>query len=46
MGWSLDDWDMRSDRNGVGWMDDGARSLDDWDMRSDRNGGKRNAQGC
>ena len=34
---SLDDWDMRSDRNFGGpniWIN---TSLDDWDMRSDRN---------
>ena len=34
---SLDDWDMRSDRN-CGWVGQAwPASLDDWDMRSDRN---------
>ncbi len=34
---SLDDWDMRSDRNKPGCAVRLGVSLDDWDMRSDRN---------
>ena len=34
---SLDDWDMRSDRNGSEQLVGTRYSLDDWDMRSDRN---------
>ena len=34
---SLDDWDMRSDRNTIGAPFQIGYSLDDWDMRSDRN---------
>ena len=37
MGSSLDDWDMRSDRNEFGQAMALRQSLDDWDMRSDRN---------
>ena len=34
---SLDDWDMRSDRNSAKFWGTTGFSLDDWDMRSDRN---------
>ena len=34
---SLDDWDMRSDRNYNRIRTAIVQSLDDWDMRSDRN---------
>ena len=34
---SLDDWDMRSDRNHDDHLVETLCSLDDWDMRSDRN---------
>ena len=34
---SLDDWDMRFDRNQLAAVDLPTPSLDDWDMRFDRN---------
>ena len=34
---SLDDWEMRSDRNSGVITQTGTDSLDDWEMRSDRN---------
>jgi len=36
-GSSLDDWDMRSDRNAIQRKAFEVKNLDYWDMRSDRN---------